>query len=198
MVLCVECRLFVFAVAMSLWTRVDNGSRFADLDLPCVLVSRALLTVCHSSISWCLKRLWVSRAACTEGKGVGTTLRSLWLTCGGVVSASLGWGLLSCPACSPWLKHAGPACPLVTAPPPLYLFLYKSYLPPPLLAPSLSLSIYSLSLSRPSPLPLSHAPSSCALFLSARQGCLVPCNGIKFSSAWANLPLAPGFDCIYI
>ena len=197
MVLCVECRLFVFAVAMSLWTRVDNGSRFADLDLPCVLVSRALLTVCHSSISWCLKRLWVSRAACTEGKGVGTTLRSLWLTCGGVVSASLGWGLLSCPACSPWLKHAGPACPLVTAPP---IFILVHILPPssslgsqPL---SLSLSIYSLSLSRPSPLPLSHAPSSCALFLSARQGCLVPCNGIKFSSAWANLPLAPGFDCI--
>ena len=157
MVLCVECRLFVFAVAMSLWTRVDNGSRFADLDLPCVLVSRALLTVCHSSISWCLKRLWVSRAACTEGKGVGTTLRSLWLTCVGVVSASLGWGLLSCPACSPWLKHAGPACPLATAPPPpLYLFLYKSYLPPPLLAPSLSLSLYlfPLSISTLSPPPL--------------------------------------------
>ena len=146
MVLCVECRLFVFAVAMSLWTRVDNGSRFADFDLPCVLVSRALLTVCHSSISWCLKRLWVSRAACTEGKGVGTTLRSLWLTCGGVVSASLGWGLLSCPACSPWLKHAGPACPLATVPPPFSIFIPVHILPPSSSLGSQPLSLYSLSL----------------------------------------------------
>ena len=136
----------VSAVAMSLWMRVDNGSRFADLDLPCVLVSRALLTVCHSSISWCLKRLWVSRAACSEGKGVGTTLRPLWLTCGGVVSASLGWGLLSCPACSPWLKHVGPACPLVTAPPYIYCTNLTSLLLSRLPA-SLSLSIPSLSLS---------------------------------------------------
>ena len=166
MVLCVECRLFVFAVAMSLWTRVDNGSRFADLDLPCVLVSRALLTVCHSSISWCLKRLWVSRAACTEGKGVGTTLRSLWLTCGGVVSASLGWGLLSCPACSPWLKHAGPACPLATAPPP-YIYsctnltsLLLSWLPASL---SLSLSIPSLYLDPlPTPSRTHPVPAHCS------------------------------------
>ena len=165
MVLCVECRLFVFAVAMSLWTRVDNGSRFADLDLPCVLVSRALLTVCHSSISWCLKRLWVSRAACTEGKGVGTTLRSLWLTCVGVVSASLGWGLLSCPACSPWLKHAGPACPLATVPPPIFILV--QILPPssslgsqPL---SLSLSIPSLYLDPlPSPSRTPPVPAHCS------------------------------------
>jgi len=164
MVLCVECRLSVSAVAMSLWMRVDNGSRFADLDLPCVLVSRALLTVCHSSISWCLKRLWVSRAACTEGKGVGTTLRPLWLTCGGVVSASLGWGLLSCPACSPWLKHAGPACPLVTAPPYIYCTNLTSLLLSRLPA-SLSLSILSLSLyldPLPSPPRTSPVPAHCS------------------------------------